>query len=559
MKVPINLLIAASLILLLACSCARQSSPMGGPQDEEPPQLLSSIPEHEATNIKPTEIQVVFDEFIKIENPTKQIIITPKIKTEEVEFTAIKSTINIKLNQELEDSTTYVFNFQKSVQDITESNPADNLKLVFSTGNEIDSLKVSGQVRYVFKKNQKDIENVLVGLYPMTDTTDIFTAPPYYIAQTDSLGSFEITNIKAGEYRAYAWHDDNNSLKTEYRSEAYGFLPEPILVDKNVTNVHFNLFRGDLSELQVNRSSPVASNYDIILNKAPAEFEIFHPDKNEKLFYRINDKNIRLYHTDLRDDSTSVRLTVKDSVGFSIDTTFFAKFETSEREVENLETSANSGKGFVERLRSRLTFNKPVIDINYDSLYIRYDSASRIPINPSHISLVDSANLTEYQIEVEIPDSLAFDVFTVFAADSTFKDVENQWNSTELEANYSKIKEETLSEELSGKVETTEFPIIIQLLNKNDEVIQESYLSESNEFKLVNMEAGDYKLRAIVDRNKNKRWDPGNILENRQPEPIYYFYDSEEESDQVLLRGGWTLNGIVINRNDDSGVLQDEE
>lgn len=558
MKITLNLSIA-SLIILLGVSCAKQSSPMGGPKDEEPPKLISSTPEHEATNIKPREIQVLFDEFVKIENPTKQIIITPRIKTEEVEFTAIKNRINIKLNQELEDSTTYVFNFQKSVQDITEGNPAGNLKLVFSTGTEIDSLKVSGRVRYIFPKKQKDIQNVLVGLYHISDTSDIFSNPPYYIAQADSLGNFEITNIKAGEYTAYAWHDDNNSLKAEYRSEAYGFLPDPILVDKLITNVLFNLYRADLSELKVNRSSPTGSNYDVILNKPPAEFQISHPEKNKNLFYRIKDNNIRIYHTELRDDSTSVRLTVKDSVGFSIDTTIFAKFETSERSLEKLEITANSGKGFVNRLQSRLSFNKPVTHINYDSLSIRYDTASRIPINPSHISLVDSADFTKFLIEVEIPDSLDFNVFTVFAADSTFMDVENQWNTTKLEANYNKIEEETLSDELSGKVETNELPIIIQLLNKNDEVIKESYLTETNEFKLVNIEAGDYKLRAIIDRNQNRRWDPGNLFEKTQPEPVYYFYDDENETDQFILRGGWTLDSIVIPAKADSGILQDQE
>jgi hypothetical protein len=532
---------------------------MGGPKDEMPPMLLSSSPEHEATQVKPTEIQLLFDEYVKVENPTNQIIITPRIKTEEVEFTAIKNRINISLHQELEDSTTYVFNFQKSVKDITEDNPADNLKLVFSTGNEIDSIKVGGQVRYVFPRNQQDIEDVLVGLYPMTDTSDIFINPPYYIAQADSLGNFEITNIKSGEYRAYAWHDDNNSLKAEHRSEAYGFLPEPILVDHHINEVIINLFRGDLSQLQVNRSSPTASNYDIILNKAPAEIDISHPEKNDKLFYRIKDDNIRIYHRDLRDDSTAVRLIVKDSVGFEIDTTLYAKFENSDRALENLETSVNSGKGFLNTLQSQLTFNKPVIHINYDSLYIRYDSAGRIPITSSQVSLVDSARRTRFLLEVPIPDSLNFDVFTVFAADSTFMDVENQWNSSPIEANYTKIEEETLSEELSGKVETNELPIIIQLLTENDEVIKESYLTESNEFKLTNIEAGEYKLRAIIDRNKNRRWDPGNILENRQPEPVYYFYDTENETHQFLLRGGWSFNGWVISKKEDSGVYPNPE
>src|SRR5690606_34550474 len=270
-----------------------------------------------------------------------------------------------------------------------------NLKLVFSTGSEIDSLKFSGKLSYVFPRKEKDIVDVLVGLYPAADTTDIFSAAPYYIAQSDSLGNFEITNIKSGEYRAYAWHDDNNSLKAEFRSEAYGFLNENIQLDSYISNVTFKLFSADLSDLKINRSSSVGNNYDLILNKFPAEYEIFHPEINDKLFYRLDEKNIRLYHIGETEDSTAVRLTVRDSVGFSIDTTFFAKFEESDRSPEDLEVSVNSGKGFLKRLQSQLTFNKPILKINYDSLFIRYDTASTIPIMPVNINLPDSSEFTK--------------------------------------------------------------------------------------------------------------------------------------------------------------------
>lgn len=556
MRIPLFTILGLVSAILLT-SCARQSSPMGGPKDEDPPKLISSNPENESINVKPTEIELLFNEYIKVENPTNQIIITPRINTQQVEFSALRNRLQIKLNQELEDSTTYVFNFQKSVQDITESNPANKLKLVFSTGNEIDSLKFSGEVSYTFPEDE--ITDVVVGLYPVGDTTDLFTAAPYYIAQADSVGRFEITNIKAGEYRAYAWHDDNNSNKAEYRSEAYGFLNAPVILDKDVADVHFSLFHGDLSELKVNRSAVVGSNYDIILSKFPVELDIIHPDVNEQLFFRIKDKILRLYHTNLRSDSTEVRLTLKDSVGFSLDTALYAKFEASERSPEKLEVTANSGKGFVQNIRSTLTFNKPLLEIRYDSLYIRYDTAGRMPITPEHVQFPDSTDRTQLLIDIAIPDSLSYNTFTVFAADSTFRDVENQWNETRLEANYSKLKEESLSEELSGYVDTDELPIIVQLLGRSDEVVQELYLTETNTYKFTQMEAGQYRLRAIIDRNKNKRWDPGNMYENRQPEPIYYFYNPETLSDQILLRGRWTLIDYVIRKPEKPDLIPPSE
>lgn len=532
--------------LLLLNACARQSSPMGGPKDEAPPKLIASNPANETTNIKPSEISLEFDEYIKVENPNNQIIITPRINSQQVEFTTLRNRLLIKLNQELEDNTTYVFNFQKSVQDVTESNPVQQLKLVFSTGNEIDSLKFSGTVSYLFPNNE--LENIVVGLYPESDTTDLFTAAPYYVAQIDSAGRFEITNIKAGTYRAYAWHDENNSNKAEHRSEAYAFLNDPVTLNTDVSGIHFDLYRGDLSELKINRSTSVGSNFDIVLNKFPIEIELDHPDHNQQLFYRVKEKIIRLYHTDPREDSTALNLSIRDSVGFSLDTTLYAKFQPSDRAPEKLEVNANSGKGFVHRIEAKLNFNKPLQSILYDSLYIRYDTAGIIPIDAAHVSLPDSSKRTELLIDIPIPDSLNYSTFTVYAGDSTFIDVESQWNENKLEANYAKLKEEALSEELSGYVETDERPLLVQLLDKSDEVVKEVYLTDTNAYSFTQLEATQYRLRAIVDHNKNGRWDPGNIVDRRQPEPVYYFFDKESESDQILLRGGWTLNGIVIRK-----------
>src|SRR5690606_14446067 len=148
--------------------------------------------------------------------------------------------------------------------------------------------------------------------------------------------------------------------------------------------------------------------------------------------------------------------------------------------------------------------------INFDSLFVQYDSAGIIPITAENVSVADSSRLTEILIRVAIPDSLPHSVFTLHATDSTFIDIENQWNESSVAANYTKIKTENLSDGISGMVETDELPILVQLLDKSGEIIQETYLTDSNQYGFANVEAGSYKLRAIIDRNKNKRWDPGN-------------------------------------------------
>ncbi|WP_240459284.1 Ig-like domain-containing domain [Cyclobacterium jeungdonense] len=527
---------------------------MGGPRDEDPPILISSSPENESTQVKPENIFLEFNEFVKLENPNQNIIITPKLETNEIEFLAIQNRISIKLNQDLEDSTTYLFNFQNSVQDITENNPAERLKLVFSTGSTIDSLSISGTIDFIHPYDKPDLTNVIIGLYQNSDTTDLFTSAPYYITQADSAGNFEITNIKEGTFRAFAWYDENNSLKAEYRNEAYGFLKEPLEITENLSNLHINLAKADLSPLKINRSVSTGSNFEIILSKPPAEFKITHPSINESLFYRLNDNTIRLYHRNLNNDSTQIQLQVRDSVGVEIDTLLMATFEESERSKENLEVTTNSNQNFVNEIQAILTFNKPIIHINYDSLYFTYDSANILPIKPEMLTLNDSTHLrTQILINQIISDSIPQTKFTLYASDSTFQDVENSWNTEEIKATYTRLKTDNLADGIYGKINTPVQPLLVQLLDSKNQVVREQYLLNTTDFEFTNLEATTYKLQVIQDTNGNRRWDPGNYNKNIQPELIFYYIDEATGNDELILRGGWTLEDQIIQPRRSSG------
>lgn len=513
------------LIGIIFCyACAKQSSPMGGPKDEDPPVLLSSNPKDQSLNTKPENVTLVFDEYIKTENPQRNVIITPSLDKSKMEFLALKNELRIKIGQELEDSTTYVFNFQKSIQDISESNPSENLKLVFSTGDMIDSLRFIGKVAYIFPQKTPDMEDVIVGLYRIEDDTmDVFSDPPYYLTQTDSAGNFEITNIKAGKYRAYAWHDANNTSKAEDKSEPYGFIADTINIMKDVAGSYFNLYKGDLSEFKINRTTAIGSTFDVVLSKYPAKLTVTHPDLGKSLFYRINEKNIRFYHTTLRDDSTQVSLSLRDSVGFGVDTTFYASFMSSDRRSENLTPTMDKNKEFISNIKTSISFNKPIKDIVYDSLFIQYDSASYINIKPEYLSFKDSSLRATILMDIPVLDSIQKTSFQFYASDSTFIDIEDQINEKAIKTTFSRQDPENLADEVTGKVMAEEWPILVQLLSKDGTIIRETVLEQDQQtYSFKKIKAGEYMVRAIIDRNKNGQWDPGNYIERRQPEPVYY-------------------------------------
>jgi len=517
---------------------------MGGPTDKEPPILLELNPPNESLNTKPETITLVFDEYIKLDNANKNIIITPRVNKDELIISALKNTVTIELNQKLEDSTTYVFNFQKSILDLSEGNALENLKLVFSTGPSIDSLAITGNVNVYYPTSREPFENIIVGLYPSDDSTNIFTAPPYYLTQVDSLGNFKITNIKAGDYRGYAWKDNNNSLKAEYKSEAFDFLPDTISITDNIENIQLNLANGDQTPIRILRSSPTLRGYDIIFNKAPIEIQMENEKLGSKIFFTEREKRIKLYNSNPIPDSISTKISVMDSVGNKADTLIWAKFEESDRKRENLTLSANSGISFYRNLLMELKFNKPVQYISFDSLYLSYDTASIIPIKQSMLYFTDSLRRDILRIMMTIPDSIPKDILTLIAADSTFQDIEGTFNETELKANYKKLRRESLADEISGKITGTNGPFIVQLIDK-DEVKREVLVTTGNAYSFKLVEAGNYQIRVIADSNGNRRWDPANFEQNRLAEQVFYFLN-EENSKDITIRAGWTVPDQII-------------
>ncbi len=552
-------LLLYGLSLLALASCAKQSTPTGGPRDQDPPVLLESSPGPESLDTKPETITLTFDEYIKLDNPTKGIVITPRIKKDEVVITALKNVVTLKLNQELEDSTTYVFDFQKSIVDISEGNPAENLKLVFSTGNYIDSLSVSGKINFYFPAQTKpDYKDVLVGIYPLGDTTDILTAQPYYLSQVDTAGRFTITNIKNGSYLAYAWKDANGTLKAEHKSEEYDFVLDTLVLDENLENVTFNLSKADITPIRILRSAAFGQNYDILTSRSPVETKLANEKLGEEFFYTNTDNRIRIYPSSPQADSIPFHISLRDSLGFSKDSLIWAKFQQSDRKPEKLTVTANSGKSFYGNLEVELRFSKPIKSINTDSLYISYDTASIIPVTAPMMSFPDSSKRDLLKIRLAVPDSIAQEIFSVKAADSTFTDIENQVNETALLANYRKLKREGLADEIAGTILGANPPFIVQLLNSKNELTQEQFLENSSSYSFKLVEPGTFKIRVIEDLNGNRRWDPSNFTQKRLAERVFYFYNPDRQP-SLVIRSGWSLQDQDIQASEPTGIAKEQK
>ena len=143
-------------IASIIVGCARMGSPDGGWYDDDPPRVIGASPEDKSTNVKSKKITIVFDEFIKLEDASNKVIVSPP-QLEQPEIKATGKKVIVELQDSLKENTTYTIDFSDAISDNNEGNPMGNYTYSFSTGERIDTFEVSGYVLDAATSNQSRV------------------------------------------------------------------------------------------------------------------------------------------------------------------------------------------------------------------------------------------------------------------------------------------------------------------------------------------------------------------------------------------------------------------
>lgn len=215
-------------------SCARMGTPDGGPYDETPPRVVRTSPKYGAANEnKVKKIVIEFDEFIKIDNPSEKVVISPP-QIEQPEIEASGKRVTVTLLDSLRPNMTYTIDFADAIVDNNEGNPYGDYAFTFSTGERVDTFQVSGHV--LNAENLEPIKGIPVGLYKIADKDSlagipsstlpdsIFRTRPFErISRTDSRGHFVVKGLSPGHYQAFALKDLNQNYLYDQRAEMIAF------------------------------------------------------------------------------------------------------------------------------------------------------------------------------------------------------------------------------------------------------------------------------------------------------------------------------------------------
>ncbi len=217
-------------VFLLSCilfACANIGNPNGGPYDEDPPKFVGSKPVMNQLNFEGKKIEVIFDEYISIENPSENVIITPPQKQSPF-IQAVGKKATVELRDSMIKNTTYTIDFTSSITDNNEKNALDNFSFAFSTGDVLDTLQISGVL--INAEDLEPVQKMIVGIHNnLSDTA--FTGSSFLrTSKTDERGRFVIRNITPGDYRLFALEDKNrNYAYDKNNDEALAFYDSIIV------------------------------------------------------------------------------------------------------------------------------------------------------------------------------------------------------------------------------------------------------------------------------------------------------------------------------------------
>ncbi len=522
--------------LVFLQSCAQMAAPPGGKKDTLAPVVINSIPLNKSKNFKGKKIELTFNEYVTVKGLNQELLITPSIGNYE---TRIRPTgLTLVLDSALKDNTTYTFNFRNAVEDVAERNKGRNIKLVFSTSNNIDSLKIQGKVKHLLTNKKAD--NITVGLYPYNDSLRIDKAKPYYFVRTDTSGTYTLENLAAGKYYMAAFDDANNNLLYNSAKESVDFIPEAFIdLQKNETR-DFKIALQNQDPLKLMKTTTTAKTVLYEFSRGIKSANLRFSSEEKPLYQIENDRNLRIYVGGLnKADTLRIEAALEDSVGRSIDFKLKAKF----RELAKKEKATNVPLGFdifpkagsliVPTDSILIIFPKPVLQWVSKKVHILTENDDDLTFPDEAFSWNKFQNILTIKsafLPKRVKFTLALDkiAFVGPEADST-----NEYKQV--------IKR--LDPEETGIIEggiRKPGHYIYQLLR--GEKLEKAYEQKSTGIcSFQNVEPGIYTLRVIVDENENGQWDIGDFKTKKKSEAIYYF------ENKIKLKANFQLSDLWIN------------
>lgn len=613
-----RLAVWAAALAAAVSSCARMGQPDGGWFDETPPRVVSSAPHDGATDVSSGKISIRFDEYVKIEDASNKVVVSPP-QIEVPEIRTAGKEIRVELKDSLKPGMTYTIDFSDAISDNNEGNPMGNYTYSFSTGGHIDTLEVAGTV--VDASNLEPVKGILVGLYSDMADSAFTTKPMLRVSRTDSRGRFIIRGVAPGAYRAYALQDADGNYLYSQKSEMLAFSADSIVPTSGPDIRQDTIWRDSLRIESIERTG-YTHFYpdDIVLRAFTAEqtdrylikTERKDPDRIGVFFSYGSDSLPSVRGLDF--DASTAFITEpserNDTITYWLRDTALVNRDTLTLELTYMMTDTTGL--LVERTdtvqalpRVSYATRKKEQDKLREDWLKEVEKARKkgephdsvMPVEPLAVRMRTGTSLDpDRNVVLEMPSPLArCDTSAIhlyskrdtlwYRARFEFKPVEGKLREYRLRAEWRPGVEYSLEidsaafEDIYGLVSdkfksglrvrsmdeyssltvslsgVVDTGVVVQLLNSSDNVVKQTRApGGSAEFFYVM--PGTYYLRAFADTNGNGRWDTGDYGAGRQPERVTYYPKAVECKAKWDVTVSWNMAALPADRQKPSAITK---
>ncbi len=560
------------LIIIFLFGCANSiTPPVGGPKDEEPPEVLETIPENGSANFTTDRFSIRFNEFVSLDNIQQSALISPPMK-ELPDFRIKGKTVQVKFNEDLKPNTTYSVYFGDAITDITEKNPLSNYTYIFSTGDYVDSLSLYGSITNSF--NLTPVEGVFVCLYKdNNDTIEFdslpFQVPPYYLSKTDENGLFQFTGLSNDDFFLLGLMDQNSNFFFDQPGEEVAFLDSlvhPYFMDRPLIDT---LTQDSIAEVNIENDT-ITIDYEAVidslfkekvisksvelfmfltedtiqrllksevLQKNKLRFSFSQPATNvvfERFTYPLDDSLLLVEYSENNDtvywhlnnppiDSLEILVTEKsDTLGY-----LYLKLDPSNPNIragrnkevpkEYLGWKSNISRIINPDQQLEISFSQPMVKYNnLDSTLLIYGDDT---IYSPRFYFVDSNLMNRVRIPFEPVEEMQYHIYF---PDSSFTSW-NQLNTEEISLNLQTLPTREYGIFVMHLHPEIKQNYIIQMMDDKETVLDEKYFTNDTTIVYNYMQPMNLKFKVIYDNNGNGKWDTGNLGQRLQPERVIFF------------------------------------
>jgi uncharacterized protein (DUF2141 family) len=508
-------------------------SPSGGPKDAGAPKVVKEKPKNLSTGFSASEIELTFNEFIKLNNAFTEITVSPSLE-KPLDIKASKEVLSIKLDQTLEPNTTYTINFGKAIGDVNENNLLKNYSYVFSSGSVVDSLSISGKVTSA--TTNEPLKDVMVFIFTNKQDSLLGKKKPSTYTITDEAGNYKLNNLRADEYSVYALKETGADKIYNQGEDEIGFGSDKIKLNRNTPGVDLRVFKELPKDFKVlEKKVELDGRLLLVFNKPVKDLSVKELGesnylKNSIKKYSNMGDSVLIWSPELAYDS------LKLGIYSGAESLSVVDINRNKREAYNRtpvikdNTLANELK---PGLGYSLLFSMPaeLIDSTKISLYSDSIKLGGRKVG-KQVGLVQSLSIL-YPFKVGRN-------YTIRVSEGAIKAISGLKNTafskTFMQAGLDSYGNLGLLVSLGD----TSKRYVVQLLNEQKLVVKEDILTQAGALSYKTYPIGKYSVRVVLDENKNGKWDSGDLATNTQPEKVWFFEKT------IGLRANWDLEEKII-------------